>query len=102
MTEKRFELRDVLNENIQCDEISDNGEWITYGEIVDLLNALHEKDVKLKNSLREFEVFESNRIKGAVVTNNDFSITLHSNDEAYMVCNMVNRFIGSVKNGNKD
>ena len=68
----------------------------------DELNALHEENVELKNSLKEFEVFESNRIKGGVVTNDDFSVTLHSNNEAYMVCNMLNRFIRGVKNGNED
>lgn len=71
-------------------------------DVCGFLNELHEENAKLKNSLREFEVFESNRIKGAVVTNDDFSVTLHSNNEAYMVCNMLNRFIRSVKNGNKD
>lgn len=65
----------------------------------DMMNELNDENVKLKNSLKEFGVFESNRIKGAVVTNDDFSVTLHSNNEAYMVCNMLNRFIRSVKNG---
>lgn len=39
---------------------------------------------------------------GAIVTNNEYSVTLHSNNEAYMVCNMINRFIRGVKNGDKD
>ena len=36
---KRFTLREPKVDNdIGCEEIADNGQWITYGEIVDLLN----------------------------------------------------------------
>lgn len=39
MTEKRFTLREpTIDGNIGCSEIADCGQWITYGEIVDLLN----------------------------------------------------------------
>ena len=55
MIEKRFELREQLNKNIQCDEISDNGEWITYGEIVDLLNELVDKNEQLQKDNNELE-----------------------------------------------
>lgn len=41
---KRFTLRDPsVDSNIDCEEISDNGNWITYGEIVDKLNELNGK-----------------------------------------------------------
>ena len=36
---KRFTLREPkVDENIGCSEIASNGQWITYGEIVGLLN----------------------------------------------------------------
>ena len=39
MTEKRFTLREPkIDNDIGCEEIADNGQWITYGEIVNLLN----------------------------------------------------------------
>ena len=53
MTEKRFKLRDTLDKNIQCEEISDNGEWITHGEIVDLLNSLSDENEQLKKGMIE-------------------------------------------------
>ena len=40
MTEERFELRNPrIDYSIQCEEISDNGKWITYGQIVEYLNC---------------------------------------------------------------
>lgn len=102
-TQKRFTCKINESDGHLVDVWYDNGKPIyTASKVCDLLNALHEENVKLKNSLKEFEVFESNRIKGAVVTNDNYSVTLYSNNEAYMVCNMLNRFIRSVKNGNKD
>ncbi len=74
-------------------------------DFVDMMNALNEENEFLKellNKLEEFEVFESDRISGAVVTNNEYSVTLHKSSEAYMVCDMINRFIRGVKNGSKD
>lgn len=107
MTEKRFTI--IYNENAKMMQYVDNqkeepNRWAIWNasETAQKLNELHEENIELKNSLKEFEVFESNRIKGGVVTNDDFSVTLHSNNEAYMVCNMINRFIRSVKNGSKD
>ena len=36
---KRFTLREPkVDEDIGCSEIADNGQWVTYGEIVELLN----------------------------------------------------------------
>ncbi len=53
---KRFTCRDYkINYNIQCEEISDNGNWITYGEIVDLLNSLLEENEQLKEEITELE-----------------------------------------------
>ena len=45
MTEnKRFRLREpTVDDTIGCSEISDNGEWITYGEIVELLNKFNDE-----------------------------------------------------------
>ena len=43
MTKKRFTLREPkIDGGIGCSEIANNGEWITYGEIVDLLNENEE------------------------------------------------------------
>lgn len=55
MTEKkRFTLREPRVDNtIGCSEISDNGEWITYGEIVELLNELYNENQLLKKHIRE-------------------------------------------------
>ena len=49
---KRFRLREpTIDDTIGCSEISDNGEWITYGEIVELLNEfvrIEEENKELK------------------------------------------------------
>lgn len=47
MSKKRFRLRDYNDEHIGCSEISDNDDWITYGEIVNLLNDYEELKSKL-------------------------------------------------------
>lgn len=40
---KRFTLRDPkVDSDMGCEEIADDGQWITYGEIVDLLNENEE------------------------------------------------------------
>jgi len=100
MTEKRFTTDNGSNEDVcLVDNITGKEYESNFDDIVDLLNELHEENIQLKellNKLEEFEVFESDRIHGAVVTNNEYSVTLHSNNEAYMVCNMINRFIRSV------
>lgn len=71
MTEKRFTLREPnVDYTIGCSEIADNGEWITYGEITDLLNELHEENVELHIQNDFFqcenkhfrEVLEENRL----------------------------------------
>lgn len=100
MSEKRFRISQGYNDKF-CHDWEKN-KLLNFRQTVALLNTLYDENVELKNSLKEFEVFESNRIKGAVVTNDDFSVTLHGNNEAYMVCNMLNRFIRSVKNGSND
>ena len=52
MNEKRFRLREpTIDDTIGCSEISDNGEWITYGEIVELLNELAEENQFLNKQL---------------------------------------------------
>ena len=49
MQRKRFACRDYkINYSIQCEEISDNGNWVTYGQIVDLLNDLSKENERLK------------------------------------------------------
>lgn len=58
MTEKRFELRNSkIDYTIQCEEISDNKNWITYGEIVDLLNQLNDENEQLKQEIRNLRDF---------------------------------------------
>ena len=106
MTGKRFEVYDDgFSKHIEdTDYTEDKHEHNLYDiwEMCRRLNELHEENNQLKNSLKEFGVVEIDRIKGAVVTNDDFSVALRYNNEAYMVCNMINRFIRSVKNGSKD
>ena len=52
MTEKRFTLRRPnIDYDIHCEEIADNGEWITYGDVVDLLNEQGEKIKELEQEL---------------------------------------------------
>ena len=54
MTEKRFTLREPKVDNdIGCSEIADNGEWISYGEIVELLNNLSDENEQLKQQLSD-------------------------------------------------
>lgn len=53
MAEKRFTLREPKVDNdIGCSEIADNGEWISYGEIVELLNNLSDENEQLKQQLK--------------------------------------------------
>lgn len=54
MPEKLFKLRDAIDETIQCEEISGNGEWMTHGEIVDLLNEQHETIFQLRKELCDY------------------------------------------------
>ena len=55
MGKKRFTCRDYkINYSIQCEEISDNGDWITYGQIVDLLNTLNDENEQLKSDNKEY------------------------------------------------
>ena len=111
MTEKRYTIKpqdDLFGvvDNYSADKVCViNGirteieaKWLC--KDMNTLNDENEQLKELLNKLEEFEVFESDRIQGAVVTNNEYSLTLHSNNEAYMVCNMINRFIRGVKNGN--
>ena len=57
MTEnKRFTLREpTVDDTIGCSEISDNGEWVTYGEIVELLNELSEENKTFREALKELK-----------------------------------------------
>ena len=48
--DKRFFCIDYIDYSIQCVEISDNGDWVTYGQIVDLLNEQHETIQQLKQA----------------------------------------------------
>ena len=49
---KRFTLRKPdIDDDLDCEEIADNGEWTTYGEIVDLLN---EQDKQIKQTKDAF------------------------------------------------
>jgi regulator of replication initiation timing len=62
MNENRFKLRNpTVDKDIQCEEISDNGDWITYGDIVDLLNNIF----KLKK-----EVFELKQDMNRLIASN--------------------------------
>lgn len=46
---KRFTLREpTVDDTIGCSEISDNGEWVSYGDIVDFLNELYYENKELK------------------------------------------------------
>jgi hypothetical protein len=50
MTYKRFTLRKPdIDNDIDCEEIADNGEWITYGDVVDLLNEQDQRIKELTN-----------------------------------------------------
>ncbi len=56
MDKKRFACRDYkVNYSIQCEEISDNGNWITYGQIVDLLNEQDATIQHLKEVVHRYE-----------------------------------------------
>ena len=54
MTKKRFTLRDPkIDVGIDCEEIADNGEWVTYGDIVDALNELFDENEQLRYKYNE-------------------------------------------------
>ena len=57
MTQKRFTLREPkVDNNIGCSEIADNGEWISYGEIVELLNNLIDENKQLKSEINMLKI----------------------------------------------
>lgn len=57
MTQKRFTLREPKVDNtIGCSEIADNGEWISYGEIVELLNNLLDENEQLKSEINMLKI----------------------------------------------
>jgi hypothetical protein len=98
MGDKRFEM--IITDTDGSFHYLDKntGEKITSTlELENKLNALHEEKERVKQDLKEFKVYTSNRISGAVVTNDDYSVTLCKSNEANMVCNMINCFIRSVK-----
>lgn len=47
-----------------------------------------------EKQLKEFRVEKSERIQGFCVTNDDYSVVLIKENEANMVCNMMNRIVG--------
>lgn len=47
-----------------------------------------------ENELNWFRVEKSERIRGFCVTNDDYSVVLVKENEANMVCNMLNRIVG--------
>ena len=52
-------------------------------------------------TIKEFDVKESEDIKAFVVTNDDYSVAISSESQAYMVCNMINRLVGNM-NSNEE
>lgn len=51
---KRFALREpAVDDTIHCNEISDNGEWVTYGEIVEFLNDLYYENREFKKENKQ-------------------------------------------------
>lgn len=55
---KRFTLRKPdIDDDIDCEEIADNGGWTTYGEIVDVLN---EQDQQIKELRKLLDIGETN------------------------------------------
>ena len=47
---------------------------------------------------KEFDVIKSDRIKANCVTNGNYSVVIKGENEAYMVCNMINRLIRNTNN----
>jgi hypothetical protein len=57
MTDKRFTLRKPdIDNDIDCEEIADNGEWITYGDVVDLLNEQDQRIKELTEDNKQYEI----------------------------------------------
>lgn len=102
MTEnKRFTIKQIdnFNHGIKVtDVIMDDGIELPQSTVCDLLNDLSKNNEHLKKQLQEFRVEKSNRINAFCVTNDEYSVVLLKENEAYMVCNMVNRLIKSCKN----
>ena len=64
MTGKRFRLREPnIDYDIYCEEITDKYNWITYGEIVDLLNDFYDENKELKMITNLFSDRELKRLK---------------------------------------
>lgn len=68
MTETRFKLREEI-------DFFDNGKWITYGEVVDLLNKLNDENKQL-----------SRDCSALVLANQDLR---HENEELRVLTNVL-------------
>jgi hypothetical protein len=44
-----------IDNDIDCEEIADNGEWITYGDVVDLLNEQDQRIKELEKSNKDYD-----------------------------------------------
>lgn len=103
MTQKRFTLREPKVDNdIGCSEIADNEEWISYGEIVELLNNLLDENKQLKQENSVFEGKDAkhyqrwvNQIKKYVEEDNpDFTY-----DEDFIIKIALSYTLQSLRNG---
>lgn len=96
---KRF-IIDV-EETTQENALFENGKFVCFEDDTDeylkKINELADGNERLKEQLQEFRVEKSNRINAFCVTNDEYSVVLLKENEAYMVCNMINRLIRSCK-----
>lgn len=82
----RFMLREPnIDKNIQCEEISDNGNWITYGDIVNMLNKQEKENKKFQDETRnllndEFRGLFTNYLRSCRSISEEAIITLIRRD----------------------
>ena len=68
MTEnKRFTIFGDWHKDYVIDEIRDNGDFITVGDVVDLLNELHEENITIKQTIQDMMENERTQIGKSVL-----------------------------------
>ena len=66
MTEKRFTLLNCYAE-LDCYRVKDNGKVLSKTEIVECLNALHEENTHIKNTITEMYKNERTQLGKSVL-----------------------------------
>ena len=89
MNEKRFKLQPINDltdqEYMRLKKITDNGELITLGEVVDLLNELNDKNEELNEQVNNYHATFQSLLKTNLNLNNQLAETQKQLNELYEI-----------------